>query len=148
MPSNLIDAYLRSLEATIRAISRPAVGAVVDLLYGAWQERRQVFICGNGGSAATASHMANDLCKYTVVDGRPRLKAHALTDNVPLMTAWGNDTEYANIFSEPLKNYMEPKDILIAISASGNSPNVLRAMEVARQIGGVTVGLTGDTGGA
>ena len=81
------------------------------------------------------------------LDGLPRLKAHALTDNVPLMTAWGNDTEYANIFSEPLKNYMEPKDILIAISASGNSPNVLRALEVARQIGGVTVGLTGDTGG-
>ena len=143
----LVDQYLHSLEETLGAISRPAIGAVVDLLYEAWQARRQVFICGNGGSAATASHMANDLCKYTVVDGQPRLKAFALTDNVPLMTAWGNDTEYANIFSEPLKNYMEVGDILIAISASGNSPNVIRALEVARQLGGVTVGLTGDTGG-
>ncbi|MBN2145976.1 MAG: SIS domain-containing protein [Anaerolineales bacterium] len=146
-PEDLVDGYLHSLRETIGAISRPAVWAVVDLLYTAWQERRQVFICGNGGSAATASHMANDLCKYTVVDGQPRLKAFALTDNVPLMTAWGNDTEYANIFSEQLKNYMGEGDILIAISASGNSPNVIRALEVARQIGGVTVGLTGDTGG-
>ncbi|HID24182.1 MAG TPA: SIS domain-containing protein [Planctomycetaceae bacterium] len=102
---------------------------------------------GNGGSAATASHMANDFNKLTIVPGQPRFKAIALTDNVPLMTAWGNDTAYENIFVEQLLNFLEPGDVVIGISTSGNSPNVLKALQVAREHGAVTVGFTGRDGG-
>ncbi len=110
-------------------------------------EAPEIFILGNGGSAATASHMANDLNKGASVPGQPRFKAIALTDNVPLMTAWGNDTSYENIFVEQMMNFLELGDVVIAISASGNSPNVLRALRVARQYGAITIGFTGRDGG-
>ncbi|MEW5868437.1 MAG: SIS domain-containing protein [Chloroflexota bacterium] len=142
-----VDDYLKRLAETLERISRQQVWQVIDALFQAWQAGRRIYILGNGGSAATASHMANDLNKYTIVEGLPRMKAQALTDNVPLMTAWGNDTAYENIFSQQLINFLEPGDVVIAISASGNSPNVLRALEVARQGQAVTIGLTGDDGG-
>jgi len=108
-------------------------------------------VIGNGGSAATASHMMNDLCKGTLGHKGdapwPRLRVIALTDNVSLMTAWANDTDYNHIFSEPLKNLAERGDLLIAISASGNSPNILAAVEAAKQIGVNVIGLTGFGGG-
>ena len=142
-----VDDYLRRLADALNALSRQQIYAVIGVLYNAWRGNQQIFICGNGGSAATASHMVNDLCKLTIVEGQPRVRAIGLTDNIPLMTAWGNDTEYANIFAEQLKNYVQPGDVLIAISASGNSPNVLRALEVARGYGAICVGLTGKDGG-
>ncbi len=116
-------------------------------MFEAWRREAQIFILGNGGSAATASHMANDLNKLTITPGKPRFKAIALTDNIPLMTAWGNDNSYEDIFAEQLINFIRPDDVVVAISASGNSPNVLRAVQVARQHGALTIGLTGDTGG-
>ena len=91
--------------------------------------------------------MANDLNKLTITPGKPRFKAIALTDNIPLMTAWGNDTSYEEIFAEQLTNFIQAGDVVVAISASGNSPNVLRAVQVARQHGAITIALTGDTGG-
>jgi D-sedoheptulose 7-phosphate isomerase len=135
------------MEDVIRNMSRDAVTAVVDALEAAWREDRQVFLVGNGGSAATASHMMNDLNKYTAAPGKPRLRALALTDNVPLMTAWGNDSAYEDIFVEPLLNFMRPGDVLILISASGNSPNVVKAAGVAREHGLKTIAFTGDKGG-
>ena len=126
---------------------RDQIWNVIHVLMDAWRERRQIFLLGNGGSAATASHMANDLNKLTIVPGQPRFKAIALTDNVPLMTAWGNDTAYENIFVEQLLNFLEPGDVVIGISTSGNSPNVLKALQVAREHGAVTVGFTGRDGG-
>lgn len=143
----LIDEYLVTLQRTIGMISRHQVSAVVEALLLAWRENRQVFICGNGGSAATASHMANDLNKYTIVSGKRRMRAIALTDNMPVITAWANDVSYESVFREQLANLAQPNDVLIAISASGNSPNVLKALEFARENRLVCIGFTGDKGG-
>jgi D-sedoheptulose 7-phosphate isomerase len=144
---DLIDLYLTELSDVIRNISRAEVTAVADALIEAWQARAQIFIIGNGGSAATASHMMNDLNKFTLVPGQPRFRAIALTDNVPLMTAVGNDNSYADIFVEPLKNLMEAGDTVIAISASGNSPNIIKAIEYAKANGARVIGFGGQPGG-
>ena len=143
----LIDTYLSELEKVIHQLSRADLDAVVEALLLAGQERRQIFIIGNGGSASTASHMMNDLNKYASVPGQPRFKALALTDNVPLMTAVGNDQSYAEVFVEPLQNLMQPGDVLVAISASGNSPNVVRAVEYACSQQATVIGLCGQPGG-
>ena len=142
-----VDDYLKRLVTTLERIDRGEINAVIEALFSAWKWRKQVFILGNGGSAATASHMANDLCKLTAVDGKPRFKAMSLTDNVSLITAWGNDTHYEQVFAEQLANFIEPGDVVIAISTSGNSPNVLRAMDVAAENGAVRIGFTGLDGG-
>jgi D-sedoheptulose 7-phosphate isomerase len=142
-----VDAYLQLLTRALAQISREQIEAVIQVLYQAWKENRQVFIFGNGGSAATASHMANDLCKYTIAPGKPRLRAFALTDNVAMLTAWGNDSGYDCIFAEQLSNYLQPGDVVIAISTSGNSSNVICGLEEARGRQAVCVGFTGDNGG-
>jgi D-sedoheptulose 7-phosphate isomerase len=144
---NYIDTYLTELEDVIRNLSRADIHAVAEALLAAWRARRQVFVLGNGGSAATASHMMNDLNKYASVAGKPRFRALALTDNVPLMTAVGNDQAYAEIFVEPLKNLLQPGDTVILISASGNSPNVVAAAEYARTQGATLIGFCGQPGG-
>jgi D-sedoheptulose 7-phosphate isomerase len=128
-------------------IDRDAVRAVVDRLFACWSAGGTTYLIGNGGSAATASHMMNDLLKCTLVAGQPRFRSVALTDNVPAMTAFANDMSYEEIFVEPLRALLEPGDVLIALSGSGNSPNVLRAIAYAREVGAATVGLCGDTGG-
>ncbi|MCC6188278.1 MAG: SIS domain-containing protein [Anaerolineales bacterium] len=144
---SLVDLYLNELEEVVRGLSRADIEAVVEALLAAWRARRHVFILGNGGSAATASHMMNDLNKYASVPGRPRFRALALTDNMPLLTAVGNDQSYADIFVEPLQNLLQPGDTVIAISASGNSPNVVRAVEFARAQGATVIGFCGQPGG-
>lgn len=108
---------------------------------------RTIFFCGNGGSASTASHFTSDLAKGTIVEGAPRFRALSLADNIPQMLAWGNDSCYEDIFVEQLKNLWRPGDVLVGISGSGNSGNVLRAVQYARDNGGVTVGITGFDGG-
>jgi D-sedoheptulose 7-phosphate isomerase len=142
-----VDDYLIRLEQAVHRLSRQDIWAVIQVLYRAWQEQRQIFLIGNGGSAATASHMANDLNKLTIVEGMPRMKAMALTDNVPLITAWSNDTSYENAFSEQMRNFIRSGDIVVCISASGNSPNILQAIEVGRQFEATIIGLTGQPGG-
>lgn len=142
-----LNQYLVELEEAVRLLKRDTLWQATQVLFDAWRREAQIFVLGNGGSAATASHMANDLNKLTITPGKPRFKVLALTDNVPLMTAWGNDSSYEDVFSEQLINFIRPGDVVVAISASGNSPNVLRAVEVARQHGALTVGLTGNTGG-
>lgn len=142
-----VDRYLDQLRAMLERLSRDDIRAVVDLLERTWRARRTIFIIGNGGSAATASHMMNDLNKMTRVSGQPRVRALALTDNVPLMTAIANDQEYADIFADPLANFLETGDTLIAISASGNSPNIVKAVELAKTRGTTVVGFCGDPGG-
>jgi D-sedoheptulose 7-phosphate isomerase len=142
-----VHLYLLDLERTVREMDREAIWAATVVLFEAWKNGKQVFLVGNGGSAATASHMANDLNKLTITAGKARFKASALTDNVPLMTAWGNDAAYEDIFAEQLVNFINPGDVIIAISASGNSPNILKAVRIAKEHGAVAIGLTGDTGG-
>jgi D-sedoheptulose 7-phosphate isomerase len=120
---------------------------MVDVLLSANYVASTVFIVGNGGSAATASHFACDLAKGTIITGRPRFRVMALTDNVPLMTAWSNDVSYEDVFVEQLRNVIRRGDVLVAISGSGNSENVLRAVELTSQMGGITIGLSGFSGG-
>lgn len=144
---DLIDTYLTELEGVLRRISRDEIRQAVTVLLESWQARRTIFVIGNGGSAATASHMMADLNKYTAVEGLPRFRCLALTDNVPLMTAQANDGLYADIFVEPLKNLLEPDDVLIAISTSGNSPNIVKAVEYAQARRANVIGLCGQPGG-
>jgi D-sedoheptulose 7-phosphate isomerase len=117
------------------------------VLLRAYEQQRTIFLFGNGGSAALASHFACDLAKGTVNGSPKRFRVMALTDNVPLITAWANDAKYEDIFAEQLANFARPGDVAFAISASGNSPNVLKALRVAKQAGSITAGLTGFSGG-
>jgi len=144
---DFIDTYLNELEKSVRELSREDLLKVCDALMQAWREDRNIFIIGNGGSAAAASHMMNDLNKLTITPGKRRFRAMALTDNMPLVSAWGNDVSFNVSFSEPLRNFMRPGDTVIAISTSGSSPNLLEAVKAAHEIGGTVIGLLGDVGG-
>lgn len=142
-----IQRYLEEVQHTLTALPLERIQDVVDVLLSANSAGSTVFTLGNGGSAATASHFACDLAKGAITSGRPRFRAVALTDNLPLMTAWSNDVSYEDVFAEQLRGLIEPGDVVVAISGSGNSPNVLRAVELARSIGGITVGFSGFEGG-
>jgi len=144
---DLIDAYLTELEQVIHQLSRDEVRAAAEALMENWRARRQLFVIGNGGSADDESHMMNDLNKFTRVAGKHRFRCIALTDNVPWMTAVGNDQSYDDVYVEPLMNLLQPGDTLIAISASGNSPNIVRAVEYAKANGARVIGFTGRPGG-
>lgn len=139
--------YINSLRDTLGALSTPDLRGIEEALFDAWLNGRTIFIAGNGGSASTASHMANDLNKGTMSAGRHRFRAIALTDNVPLITAWANDSSYDRIFVEQMANFLRPRDVFVAFSGSGNSPNVVTAAGWARDAGAVTIGLTGADGG-
>lgn len=139
--------YVRDLQAALGQLPWSSIDAMIALLHDARLNDRQVFIFGNGGSAATASHMACDLGKNTVIPGRPRFRAIALVDNMEAVTAIANDIGYESVFTEQLANFVRRQDVVIAISTSGNSPNVLHAVEYAIQAGATTVGLTGSPGG-
>ena len=142
-----LRAYMSALQEAVAAVDLAAVDRIRTACSRVRQEGRHLFLCGNGGSAATASHIANDLGKGASV-GRPaRFRVIALTDNVPWITALANDIDYADVFAEQLRNFAEPGDLLLAISGSGNSANVLRAVEAASELGVQTAGLTGFGGG-
>jgi D-sedoheptulose 7-phosphate isomerase len=142
-----VPAYLEELSTTIQKLPLPAIEHLVRVFLEAYENRRTIFLFGNGGSAALASHMTCDLGKGTIPVLGKRLRAVALTDNVALITAWANDTRYENIFAEQLENLLQPGDVAFAISASGNSPNILAALSFARQAGAITAGITGFEGG-
>jgi D-sedoheptulose 7-phosphate isomerase len=142
-----IQQYISDLDALLEKLPVEDIDRVVSLLEKTRESGRQVFIIGNGGSAATASHFACDLSKGTISEGKQRIKAFALTDNVHLLTAWANDTSYDMVFAEQINNYVEPGDVVIAISGSGNSSNVLNGINAAREKGANTIGLIGFNGG-
>ncbi len=142
-----VQRYLEDVRSTLDALPLERIHDVVDVLLSANYVGSTVFTIGNGGSAATASHLACDLAKGAIVPGRPRFRVIALTDNVPLMTAWSNDVAYEDVFAEQLKGLMGRGDVVVAISGSGNSSNVLRAVNLARRMGGITIGLSGFDGG-
>lgn len=139
--------YIRNISRTLNELPLDRINDAVTVLNEARQKGRSVFIFGNGGSAATASHFASDLAKGAICRGQNRIKATAFTDNVPLLTAWANDTAYENIFAEQVENFAGPGDIVIAISGSGNSPNILRGIQAGKQKGAYVIGLTGFDGG-
>ncbi len=139
--------YIEDVITTLRALDPAAVQRVAETLLTVHGRGGAVFLCGNGGSAATASHMAADLAKGAPVGAVTGLRTFALTDSVPLLTAWGNDFSYERVFSEQVRNLVRAGDALVALSASGNSPNILLAVEQARAQGAVTIGLCGFGGG-
>lgn len=142
-----VEKYMQELQATVAKVPDEAVEQVIQLLLDSAVHGKKVFIFGNGGSASTASHFACDLSKNTLVPGAPRFKVIALTDNLALITAWSNDTAYDNVFAAQLEPLVEADDVVIGISCSGNSPNVLNAMKVARRAKAKTIAFTGDIGG-
>jgi len=124
-----------------------AIDAVAKILKRAYEQNRFIFVMGNGGSAATASHLAGDLNKGACFHADKKFKVLALTDCQPLILAIANDADYESIFVEQLKNFAGPGDVVLGFSGSGNSPNVLRAIQYAKQIGCTTIGVTGYDGG-
>jgi D-sedoheptulose 7-phosphate isomerase len=142
-----IAGYWRELAELANSIDLDAMEGVAKEFLACLAREKTVFVIGNGGSAATASHFACDLAKGTRRGGPPTLRVIPLTDNVPLLTAWANDTSYDRVFVEQLVSLARPGDLLVAISASGNSPNVVLAAEAARRLGLRTVAWTGRSGG-
>jgi D-sedoheptulose 7-phosphate isomerase len=142
-----VRSYLGRLETTIKSIDPKQVSKVGELLTAAREEGRQVFLAGNGGSAALASHMATDIAKGCSRNRDKRFRCISLTDNTPWITALSNDISYDDVFVEQIKNYANKGDLFIAISGSGNSKNILKALQWANQAGVVTVGISGFAGG-
>jgi D-sedoheptulose 7-phosphate isomerase len=145
--SAVIDDYLAGLAAALGALEREPLQAAFELLEEARAARRTAFVFGNGGSATTAAHVACDLGKNTRVAGKPGLRVVSLVSELGTFSAFANDEGYASVFAEPLRALAERGDVAIAISAGGSSPNVVRALEVARELGLNAIGLTGSHGG-
>ena len=141
------EIYRNELVETIGKIDTKSVDQAIDWLADARAHDRHIFICGNGGSAATSSHFVVDMLKGASWNREKRFRIMALNDQMPTLTAYANDVHYDCVFVEQLKNFAQPGDVFMAISGSGNSPNVLRAMEYANSIGCKTIALTGRDGG-
>ena len=151
-PKEFIDSYLAEITHCLNSIDKEKIEIIIDVLVAAYNKDRKVFILGNGGSASIASHMACDLDKGTlqrVYDNTERrFRVISLTDNVALMTAYANDLSFDDIFAQQLRNLVETDDVVIALSGSGNSKNVIKAVEYARSCGAITIGILGfKTGG-
>jgi D-sedoheptulose 7-phosphate isomerase len=142
-----IQDYISTLQLTMDQLPRQRIADVIDLLQQARRMGRQVFILGNGGSASTASHFACDLAKNTRQEGLPHFRVIGLTDNMAMFSALANDEGYENVFSEQLASLVRPGDIVIAISASGNSKNVINAVEASHRFEATVIGFTGFDGG-
>ena len=143
-----IRLYVEELKITLDRLPWEAIREVIYVLHDARMNDRQVFILGNGGSAATASHFACDLGKSTVAPDQPRFRAIALTDNMPIFSAYANDVGYEHVFAEQLASLVRAGDVVIGISGSGNSANVLKAIELARSVRATTIGFVGFDGGS
>ena len=148
-----VPAFLDRVGQELSRIDPREVKTLADAIFECYQNKRMVFLCGNGGSGSNASHFCEDLGKGTLRredfdnDAKPRLRVLSLTDNTPYILAWANDEGFERVFVEQLKNLAGPGDLLIGISGSGNSANVLRAVEWANQHGMKTFGCTGFSGG-
>ena len=142
-----VNRYLAGVQALLAEVVEADVDHIVELLWDNYTSGRRVVFCGNGGSAATASHLPADFQKNMfLIGGRP-WECLSLVDSIPLLTAWSNDTHYDNVFAGQIRTWMRPNDLLIAISGSGNSPNILAAVHAAHECGAATIGLSGFGGG-
>lgn len=139
--------YLSSLQETMNELPKENIVSVIELLQAARLEGKQIFIMGNGGSASTATHFVCDLAKNTRKEGMPHYKVIGLTDNMAIFSAYANDEGYESVFAQQLDNLVMPGDIVIGISASGNSRNVLNAIALAKSRSAITVGFSGFDGG-
>jgi len=154
---NVIDAYLEALQDLGETLPRQDIYRVVDILFDAWQAGNAVYTMGNGGSASTASHFACDLAKCTIVPGRKRLRATAVVDNVPLVSAWTNDSGFGSIFAQQLEPWLEEGDVVIELSVHGGSgdgdagpwsQNLVQVARLAKERGARVIGFSGFGGGA
>ena len=148
--TTILDArqYFEAHQRALAALPHDLINQIADELLTAYEAGRMVYLFGNGGSASLASHFACDLGKGTAYcNGGKRFRVLALTDNIPAMTAWANDSSYEDVFSEQLRNFVQSQDIAFAISGSGNSGNVIRALQVAREAAATTIGISGFQGG-
>jgi D-sedoheptulose 7-phosphate isomerase len=141
------EEYLQTLTATVAALDREKVRACVEAFERIYREGRRLFTCGNGGSASTASHLVCDFQKGLIGPDGSGLRAYALTDSQPLITAWANDADYTRIFANQLGALAQEGDALLILSGSGNSPNVLRAADRAKEMGVFTIGWSAFGGG-
>jgi D-sedoheptulose 7-phosphate isomerase len=140
--------YFEELQRVTLRLPHHEIDHLAETLVEAYEAGRAVYLFGNGGSASLASHLACDLGKGTAYcNGGKRFRVLALTDNLPTLTAWANDSSYEDVFSEQLRNFVQPQDIVFAISGSGNSKNVLNALRVAREAQAATLGMSGFQGG-
>lgn len=142
-----IDDYFATLKLVLDNMNRDEISVLINLLLQARDNGRHIFIMGNGGSASTASHSVCDFNKGLSYGKESRFKLICLNDSLATLSAYSNDVSYDIAFMEQLKNFLEPKDLVIGISGSGNSKNILLAMEYAHEMGAVTVGITGYDGG-
>lgn len=147
MITSFYQKYCEELTIALQELNLDDLGKITDILWTAYKQDRRIYIIGNGGSAATASHYVCDFGKGAAVAGKKRMKVISLSDNTSHMTAISNDISYDEVFKEQLENLLEPQDVLICISASGNSPNLIRAAEYANSIAATTVGILGFNGG-
>lgn len=144
---NVIKSYFKLINEALNKINETEILNISELLFDAYNKNSKVFIMGNGGSASTASHFACDINKGVSYNLQKRFKVISLTDNLPTILAYANDTSYDDIFIEQLKNFIEIDDLVIGISGSGNSVNVLKAIDYANKVGNITIGITGYDGG-
>lgn len=151
-----INTYLVEIERTMRGLDRTAIAHAIDLLYATWLSGGAVYVMGNGGSASTASHLAADLAKYTIVRGRSRFRVMGLTDNAPLISAWTNDSGFGSIFVEQLRPWLRAGDVVIGLSVHGGSgsgeagpwsQNLVQAIGLARERNASVIGMSGFGGG-
>src|SRR5262245_10059032 len=144
----IVSGYLDGFARLLRGFDVDAIGRIIQHLLVARRKGATIFVAGNGGSAATASHWVNDLGKATKRSERAPIRAMSLSDNISWLTALANDEGYERVFSGQMENFAKPGDVLVVISASGNSPNLLRAVDLARARGVSTIGMLGFDGGA
>lgn len=142
-----VEDYRSQLHQTLDGLDVSCIERAIQWFEETRDAGRSIFVCGNGGSASSASHFATDVVKGASYGRERRFRIQALTDSLPTMSAYGNDVGYDAVFVEQLKNFARPGDLVMCISGSGNSPNVLRAAEYAASIGCRTIGLTGRDGG-
>jgi D-sedoheptulose 7-phosphate isomerase len=143
----IVDNYLSRLGETLVQLPREPVQKTIDILREARKNRKMIFLFGNGGSASNTSHIVNDLIKNCRMAGAPDFRILSLNENTATMTAYGNDYGYDTIFEGQLRSYASPGDVVIAMSTSGNSPNVIKALQAAKEMGLTTIGFTGRMGG-
>lgn len=144
---NSIQNYFSDLKATLDQLPQETIQTIIDLIHKARLGKKQIFIMGNGGSASTASHFVCDLAKNTRHPDWPNYRVIGLADNMAILSAYANDEGYENVFVQQMASFLESDDVVIGISTSGNSPNVVNAIEYANKMQAMTIGFTGFTGG-
>ena len=142
---NYLDQQVKSI--SVLKNSYKTLIEIYNIIKNARDKNTQIFVMGNGGSASTASHFVSDLLKTSITNETKRFKAMSLSDNIPVLLAWSNDVSYDKVFSNQLENFLQEDDVVIGISGSGNSKNVLDAIEFANQKHAITIGLSGKGGG-